>query len=238
MRLKPVPCLVVLLLLLNACVSTQAKAPVTPTPSPSPLPTSTPNPTRAPFPTFTPLPTVTSEAACPFINLGMGQHISAGGSYTETQTSAAGPMVCRIKRTSCAYHHLVGDLNPMIVYKREEEPPFDREDILMHPAMILPLSRLSKLVIKEWGGEVRLRVTDAYDSLLEHDLAQADENRKNSLHFEGRAIDLTTFPIDQTRYGRLCALAHCAGFDWVINEGDHCHAAIGADSLCLRCKNN
>jgi hypothetical protein len=144
-------------------------------------------------------------------------------------------MVCRIERNSCAYHALVGDLNPYITYKREENPPFDREDILMHPAMILPLSRLSKLVQEEWNGEVMLRVTDAYDSLLEHDLAQTDENQKYSLHFEGRAIDLTTSPVDQNRYSRLCALAHCAGFNWVMNEGDHCHAAIRANSLCSKC---
>ena len=219
------------LYLLSACASTQAQTPPTPTPSATP----TVAPTFTPRPTATPLPTATPEAACPLPALSAGQHISAGGSYTETQTSAAGSMVCRIGRDSCAFHYLVGDLNPAIVFKREEEPPFDREDILMHPAMILPLSRLSKLVLAEWGGQVRLRVTDAYDSLLEHDLAQPDERRKISLHFEGRAIDLTTHPVDRSRYNRLCALAHCAGFDWVINEGDHCHAAIKADSLCLRC---
>lgn len=105
----------------------------------------------------------------------------------------------------------------------------------MHPAMILPLYRLSQLVQAEWGSAVRLRVTDAYDSLLEHDLGQPDENLKISLHFEGRAVDLTTWPIDKNRYARLCALAHCAGFDWVHNEGDHCHAAVKAESLCTRC---
>jgi hypothetical protein len=167
--------------------------------------------------------------------LGLGLHLSASGSYTQTQTEAAGGMVCRIERDSCPYYYLVGDLNPLIVFKREEEPPYDEEDILMHPNMVLPLSRLSDLVLAEWGGEVRLRVTDAYDSLLEHDLGQADETRKNSLHFEGRAVDLTTWPIDRTRYERLCTLAHCAGFAWVHNEGDHCHAAIEAESLCLRC---
>ncbi len=107
----------------------------------------------------------------------------------------------------------------------------------MHPAMLLPLSHLRDLVNEEWGGAYQLRVTDAYDSLLEHDLGQPDENRKISLHFEGRAIDLTTWPIAPERYGRLCILAHCAGFDWVHNEGDHCHAAIQAESLCSKCNN-
>jgi hypothetical protein len=101
--------------------------------------------------------------------------------------------------------------------------------------MLTPLSRLSKLVLAEWDGAVQLRITDAYDSLLEHDLNQTDEDRKYSLHFEGRALDLTTWPVDKNRYGRLCALAHCAGFDWVHHEGTHCHASIRAKSLCLQC---
>lgn len=144
-------------------------------------------------------------------------------------------MICRIDRDSCAYQTLVGLLDPTIVFKREENPPYDTEDILLHPAMLAPLSRLSRLVLDEWDGAYNLRVTDTYDSLLEHDLSQTDLNRKYSLHFEGRAIDLTLWPIDRSRYGRLCALAHCAGFDWVHHEGTHCHASIRAASLCTQC---
>lgn len=220
-----------LLLLLTACASTQAKTMTTP------VALATPSPTPGVVPTAAPTPTITPEAVCPLPDLPAGQHISASGSYTQTQTAAAGPMLCRIEPGSCGYHHLVGNLDPEIVFKREEEPPLDREDILMHPAMLLPLYHLNELVLAEWKGDVRLRVTDAYDSLLEHDLGQPDENRKSSLHFEGRAIDLTTWPIEPDRYGRLCSLAHCAGFDWVHNEGDHCHAAISAESLCSHCTN-
>ena len=144
-------------------------------------------------------------------------------------------MLCRIQRESCAYRHLIGNPDPTIMFKRDEEPPYDQEDILVHPAMLMPLTRLNDLVVAEWGGAVQLRVTDAYDSLLEHDLAQVDESRKVALHFEGRSIDLTTWPIDSAQYGRLCALAHCAGFDWVHHEGDHCHASIKAESLCVQC---
>jgi hypothetical protein len=150
-----------------------------------------------------------------------GQHLSASGSYTQTETQAAGAMSCRIQRDSCAYRFLVGNLDPSIVFKREEEAPYD----------------LNELVGAEWGGALQLRITDAYDSLLEHDLAQTDESRKYSLHFEGRSIDLTTWPIQPARYGRLCTLALCAGFDWVHHEGDHCHASIQAESLCSRCAN-
>jgi hypothetical protein len=97
----------------------------------------------------------------------VGQHISTSGSYTETQGTASGKMICRIERDSCAYYQLVGMLDPAIVFKREEEEASYRtEDILMHPAMLTPLSRLSKLVLAEWDGAVQLRITDAYDSLL------------------------------------------------------------------------
>lgn len=180
---------------------------------------------------------LSAEDTCAPADLWLNEHISASGSYTETQTEAAGPMLCRIERSSCAYYGLVGNLAGSIVFKREEEPPYDEEDILMHPAMLLPLYRLSELVAQEWGGVYRLRITDAYDSLLEHDLGQPDENLKYSLHFEGRAVDLTTWPLEPNNYTRLCALAHCAGFSWVHNEGTHCHAAITAESLCLSCSN-
>ena len=143
--------------------------------------------------------------------------------------------MCRIKRNTCAYYKLVGNLDSKMIFKGEEEPPYDEEDILMHPAMLLPLSRLSDLVAQEWGGAYQLRITDAYDSLLEHDLNQPDENSRISLHFEGKAIDLTTWPRSPAQYARLCALAHCAGFAWVHNEGDHCHAAVAGQSLCVGC---
>ena len=220
-----------LLVILGACAETQAKivSTSTPTARPKPRPTLIPTRTRQVTPTPTP------AGACPFPNLAAGLHISASGSYTQSQTEAAGPMICRIERNSCAYYQLVGNLDPKIIFKREEEPPYDKEDILMHPAMLLPLYRLSALVLDEWDGAVHLRITDAYDSLLEHDLNQPDENRKISLHFEGRAIDLTTWPVEPGYYSRLCMLAHCAGFDWVHNEASHCHAAIRVESLCSGC---
>jgi hypothetical protein len=101
--------------------------------------------------------------------------------------------------------------------------------------MLQPLSRLNELVRAEWPHTFQLRITDAYDSLLEHDPVETKPDQRYSLHYEGRAIDFTTWPIDQSRYGRLCALARCAGFDWVENEGTHCHASIKAESLCFQC---
>lgn len=226
---------VVVVIGLSGCGSGTARAEILPSPTVTVTPL--PSPTVTATPTAVPEPSATPSGLCEPAFLWAGQTIAASGSFTETETSAAGPMICRIERGSCAYHRMVGQLDPTIVFKREEEPPFDEEDILMHPAMLYPLSRLNELVQAEWGGQVQLRVTDAYDSLLEHDLSQTDLNRKYALHFEGRSIDLTTWPIDLNRYARLCALAHCAGFDWVQNEGDHCHASINAESLCEQCGN-
>jgi hypothetical protein len=178
----------------------------------------------------------TIGAACFQSDVTLQKHVAASGSYTETERTASTPMLCHLERDSCGYNQLLGILDPSIVYKREENPPYDTEDILVHPAMIPPLSRLNHLVQTEWGGKFKLRVTDAYDSLLEHDPPESEPITRYSLHYEGRAIDLTLWPVDQSQYGRLCALAHCAGFDWVLNEGTHCHASIRAESLCLECQ--
>jgi hypothetical protein len=178
---------------------------------------------------------ITPAPSCFPPTLAAGLRLSASGSFTQTETEAAGPMLCRIERNSCAFRRLVGNLDPSVLFHLHKPPPYDTEDMLMHPAMLLPLTRLKELVAAEWGSEVKLMVTAAYDSLLEHDLAQADSSRKYSLHFEGRSLDLVTYPVDPSRYARLCALAHCAGFDFVENERDHCHASIKALSLCSVC---
>ncbi len=199
-------------------------------------PTVTPRSASANIPLPTPVVrAVPVQQPCPLPDLLKGQFISASGSYTQTEPAVSGRMVCRIERGSCAYERLVGLVEPSIVYKQEESPPFDGEDILIHPALIAPLARLNELVQLEWGGLAQLRVTDAYDSQLDHDPPQIDPARAYSLHYEGRAIDLTLSPVDHSKYGRLCALAHCAGFDWVLHEGTHCHASTNAISLCTQC---
>ena len=224
--------LFVMLLLFNGCFMPNVEFPPDPTATITPSPT--PGPTRWPTVTPTPPPAVDEQAACIILELQFDQHISADGSFTATQWETSGPMVCRMSQR-CAKSTLTGNINPLIVFKQEEEPPYAEEDIFVHPAMLKPLDDLTKLVQAEWGGAVQLRITDSYDSLLEHDLNQDDPDRKYSLHFEGRAVDLTTWPIDLNLYPRLCALASCAGFTWVHNEGDHCHASINAESMCSRC---
>ncbi len=198
-------------------------------PPPQALATNTASPIEVGTPTATPAP------KCGITELPTGQTISSSCSYTQTETEAAGPMLCRIERNSCAYTKMVVNRDPNIVFSQHKPPPLTDEDAMMHPAMLLPLSRLSDLVNAEWGGEVKLVVTAAYDSILEHDLMQNDPERKYSLHFEGRSIDLVPYPSDADKMSRLCALALTAGFDWVHNEDSHCHASINATSLCTVC---
>ena len=202
------------------------------------IPTQTPAPTMTPAPAPSPtvIPSPMPEGACAIATLPQGMVISASGSYTETETDAAGPMICQIKRDSCAFKLLVRNLDPELYFQNEEPAGFNDEDQLMHPAMLRPLTELKKRVQQKWRGEVRLVVTDAYDSYMEHDLAQPDPDRKVALHFEGRSIDLVPMPATPARMEELCAMAHCAGFDWVHNEGTHCHASVKAESLCNLCR--
>jgi hypothetical protein len=131
------------------------------------------------------------------------------------EVDAVGAFVKRINRTDPEFATLVSNTNPKIVFKDEEGTGADR---MMTPKLKTGLDALAVLVAREWSG-VQLRVTEAWDEDGEHS--------PQSLHYEGRAADLTTAPVDGAKMGRLGRLAVDAGLGWVFFEDSaHIHLSV------------
>lgn len=118
------------------------------------------------------------------------------------------------------FTYIITDTNPEVTFKPGE--PYVHN---MEAAVASRLGTLAKLVEEEWpdagpGGQpVKVRVTAAW--------APVGTHGPNSRHYSGRALDLTTDPVDPSKYGCLAGLAYEAGFDWVFYEKpDHVHASL------------
>ena len=96
------------------------------------------------------------------------------------------------------------------------------DDHLINRAMEIPLKRLVNL-LEQKNAKARLKIQDCY--------RPANANRihlENSLHCEGRAIDLT---VERATLSDLAILCWQAGFDFVLyetpkNSGDHLHCSV------------
>jgi hypothetical protein len=142
--------------------------------------------------------------------LRLGERVPA-----QSEAATVGPFRSQVPRDSAK---LVKNSNPNIVFANDEGTDDDR---YMTPRLKEKTDTLADLVMQEWPG-VKLRVTDAWD--------EGQGHSSTSRHYEGRAVDLTTFPIGRSKLGRLCGLAVQAGYDWVFYENDqHIHASVIRD---------
>ena len=131
------------------------------------------------------------------------------------EISACGAIAGRVVRGTPEFASLVEVTDGSVDFKDEEGTGADR---MMTPRMRGKLLALAALVAGEWPGR-KLRVTEAWDENGEHAGA--------SLHYEGRAADITVSDKDGTKLGRLARLAVDAGFDWVFFEDSrHVHVSV------------
>jgi Hedgehog amino-terminal signalling domain len=145
--------------------------------------------------------------------LRLGEHVPS-----ESEIEAVGAIEKPVVRGTPAFARLVKCGGAHIIYKNEEKTGADQ---MMTPRLCARLTRLAELVEQRWPG-LELRVTEAWDENHEHGA--------HSLHYAGRAADLTTSDVDESKLGELGRLAVRADLGWVFYEDRrHVHVSVRRD---------